>query len=288
MVLFWSSHSFGFFSVSQLDVSYPPCTGWNSPLYDVAIDPSFSASRVVLALSDGDVLVFNTQRGKSKACDLTLKFPHVSVLPFQLHSFRGHVMGLPTPLDNMERKEEYMREIFFFNLAAMEAGYGAAPSRAVSLQLSFKPRQPESIALHGGLGSSGDRKSQIALRFANSEGVELYDLSLKTPPPPQAASGESGSEDSWTSNLLNWVPKVGVFGVALVGVVIWNVRKVTSQKKFDQKDDFDDEFFKKRLLESREKRSAAGAGEGMGMNDENAGAGLNTDDLRADDLDDDN
>merc|ERR1719210_2597959 len=186
----------------------------------------------------------------------------------------------------MERKEEYMREIFFFNLAAMEAGYGISPSRAVSLQLSFKPRQPESMALHGGLGNSGDRKSQIALRFANSEGVELYDLSLKTPPPPQAASGGSGNEDSWTSNLLNWVPKVGVFGVALVGVVIWNVRKVTSQKKIDQKDDFDDEFFRRRLLESREKRSAEKAGGGMGMNDENVGAGLNTDDLRADDLDD--
>jgi len=41
-------------------------------------------------------------------------------------------------------------------------------------------------------------------------------------------------------------------------------------------------------LESREKRSADRAGGGMGMNDENAGAGLNTDDLRADDLDDDN
>lgn len=26
-----------------------------------------------------------------KACDLALKFPHVSVLPFNLHSFRGHV-----------------------------------------------------------------------------------------------------------------------------------------------------------------------------------------------------
>mmetsp|Transcript_136986 Transcript_136986/g.266544 ORF Transcript_136986/g.266544 Transcript_136986/m.266544 type:complete len:612 (-) Transcript_136986:154-1989(-) len=285
MILFWSSHSFGFFSVSQLDVSYPPCTGWNSPLYHVSIDPSFSASRVILALTDGDVLVFNTQRGKSKACDLTLKFPHVSVMPFQLHSFRGHVMGLPTPLDNMARKEEYMREIFFFNLAAMEAGYGVSPSRAVSLQLSFKPRQPEHMALHGGLANTGDRKSQIALRFANSQGVELYDLSLKTPPPPQAAGGGSGNDDSWTSNLLNWVPKVGVFGVALVGVVIWNVRKVTSQKKFDAKDDFDDELFRKRLMESREKRSADKVGGGMGMGGENTGAGLNAE---ADDLDDDN
>lgn len=73
-VLFFSSHSFGFLSVSQVDVQYPPCTGWNSPLFDIAPDPSFSYSRVILALSDGDVLIFSTTRGKNKACDLTLKF----------------------------------------------------------------------------------------------------------------------------------------------------------------------------------------------------------------------
>lgn len=184
---------------------YPPCTGWNSPLYDLAMEPGYSlwpqsrisslrrrmrrllihvypaaprTGRVLLALQDGDVLVYATTRGKSKAgclfqhaksarhirisfeaikrlifwqdtsdlgvsssvgvyawranaqsasdcivlpkwrilgdlvktenkvtkpskpmsffvafsaeaCDLALKFPHVSVLPFKLHSFRG-------------------------------------------------------------------------------------------------------------------------------------------------------------------------------------------------------
>ena len=33
-------------------------------------------------------------------------------------------------------------------------------------------------------------------------------------------AGDSSS--SW----LNWFPKIGVFGIALVGVVIWNVQKV--------------------------------------------------------------
>merc|ERR1712113_568951 len=120
-LLFWSSHSFGFFSATQIDVQYPPCNGWNSPLYDVALDPSSSSSRVVLALADGDVLIFSTARGKSKACDLTLKFPHVSTLPFKLQGFRGHIMALPTPLETTQRKADYMREIFFFNLAALDA-----------------------------------------------------------------------------------------------------------------------------------------------------------------------
>lgn len=268
MILFWSSHSFGFFSVTQIDVQYPPCSGWNSPLFDVALDPSYSSSRVVLALEDGDVLVFSTARGKSKACDLTLKFPHVSALPFKLHGFRGHIMALPTPLENMARKAEYLREIYFFNLAAMDAGYGIAPSRTVALQASFKPRQPETLTLLGGTSSgSGDRsKSQVALRFADSQGVELYDLSLKQPPAPKTISGSGGggdSDSSWTStsNWLNWFPKIGVFGIALIGVVIWNVRKVGASEVTDQRsgsgggmDNFDDDYFKERLKERRAKK----------------------------------
>merc|ERR1712113_840059 len=113
----------------------------------------------------------------------------------------GHIMALPTPLENTERKDDYLREMFFFNLAAMDAGYGTAPSRAVALQVSFKPRQPERLALYGVPSGAGDRsKSQIALRFADSKGAELYDLSLKTPPPPKSVSGggsDSGDE-SWT------------------------------------------------------------------------------------------
>jgi len=268
MVLFYSSHSFGFFSATQIDVQYPPCSGWNSPLFDVVLDPSSSSSRVVLALSDGDVLIFSTARGKSKACDLTLKFPHVSALPFKLHAFRGHIMALPTPLEETQRKADYLREIYFFNLAAMEAGYGVAPSRTVALQASFKPKQPETLALFvpsGGAAAGGDRggKSQIAIRFADSPGVELYDLSLKQPSTPKAASsgggggggstGGGGSDEGWGS-WLNWFPKIGVFGIALVGVVIWNVRKVTGQPRNERIDDFDDDFIKERLRERRERK----------------------------------
>ena len=42
---------------------------------------------------------------------------------------------------------------------------------------------------------------------------------------------------------LNWFPKIGVFGVALIGVVIWNVRKVSSQRQ-DKVADFDEDFLK--------------------------------------------
>lgn len=267
MVLFYSSHSFGFFSVTQIDVQYPPCSGWNSPLVDVVQDPSYASSRVVLALADGDVLVFSTTRGKSKACDLTLKFPHVSPIPFKLHAFRGHVMALPTPLPETERKSEYLREIYFFNLAAMEAGYGVAPSRVVALQASFKPKQPESIEVAasssssgsssgGGSGGSSGGKSQVAIKFAGAKGVELYELSLKQPPAPKAAADESGE----TSNWMNWFPKIGVFGVALIGVVIWNVRKATSQRSGDFKmDDFDDDYLEK-LREKRRLQKEGGGG----------------------------
>jgi len=225
---------------------------------------------VVLALADGDVLIFSTARGKSKACDLTLKFPHVSALPFKLQGFRGHMMALPTPLENTERKADYMREIFFFNLAAMEAGYGTSASRAVALQASFKPRQPDAFALFGSpSGGGGDRtKSQVALRFADETGVELYELSLKQPPAPKAAGGEGGEDGGWGGNWLNWFPKIGVFGIALIGVVIWNVRKVTSNNArgggggSSAADSFDDEFFKERLRERRKERDGKKKEEG--------------------------
>jgi hypothetical protein len=249
-VLFYSSHSFGFLSVSQVDVQYPPCTGWNSPLFDIAPDPSFSYSRVILALSDGDVLVFSTTRGKNKVCDLTLKFPRVSALPFKLHVFRGHVLGLPTPLETTPRKDEYLREMFFFNVGEMDAGYGTGTTRIVTLQANFKPKRPDSYALFtGGGGGGGDRsKVHLAIQFRGERGVSLYELNLKQPPAPKAASGDGSS---W----LDWFPKVGVFGIAMIGVVIWNVRKMSGGGGGE---DFDEDYFKDRL------KKASGKGGGFG------------------------
>eukprot|EP00933_Yihiella_yeosuensis_P041016 TRINITY_DN35452_c0_g1_i1.p1 TRINITY_DN35452_c0_g1~~TRINITY_DN35452_c0_g1_i1.p1 ORF type:complete len:591 (+),score=131.91 TRINITY_DN35452_c0_g1_i1:129-1901(+) len=260
-VLFYSSHAFGFFSPSQVDVQYPPCTGWNSPLYDLAMEVGHSQGRVLLALSDGDVLVYATQRGKSKACDLTLKFPHVSMLPYKLNSFRGHVMALSSPLDDAARKDEYLREIFFFNTAAMENGYGSSPSRAVTLQASFKPKQPEQLALFGSpsTGSSpGEKaKSNIAIRFKGEKGVDVYELTLRTPPPPKSHSPDGasgGSNGGWDmASMMNWFPKVGIFGIALVGVVLWNLRKVSGGESESFGDDFDEDAFKEKLRERKMK-----------------------------------
>merc|ERR1712003_522088 len=75
------------------------------------------------------------------------------------------------------------------------------------------------------------------------------------PTAPKAAAASGGSDEGWSSNWLNWFPKIGVFGIALIGVVIWNVRKVTNQRRHDHMDDFDDEYFKERLRERREKRA---------------------------------
>merc|ERR1719343_1378292 len=152
-----------------MDVQYPPCSGWSSPIFDVAPDPTQAYAKVVLSLADGDVIVFSTTKGKSKACDLNLKFPHVAAVPFKLQVFRGHIMALTSPPEDLERRDDYPREIYFFNLAHMDNGYGASPSRTVTVQASFKPRQPESLAI------MGDRtKSQIGIRFAGSHGIEFY------------------------------------------------------------------------------------------------------------------
>lgn len=255
-VLFFSSHSFGFLSVTQVDVSSPPCTGWNSPVFDVASDPQSTYARVVLALSDGDVLVFSTTgKNKERTCDLTLKFPRMSSVPFQLHVSRGHIMGVPTPLEGTEHADERNRDLYFFNTAAMEAGYGSGQSRIVTLQASFHPRRLTSFALQNsaGSGGSGPAKAHLVLQFAGqSAGLELYDLNLKTPAVTRAEAGSGGS-DMWS--WLEWVPKVGILGITLIGVVVWNIRKISGGKQKSSGGGlgggFQEEMLKERLAAKR-------------------------------------
>merc|ERR1711957_1012972 len=220
------------------------CTGWNSPVHDVVLDPSFQANRVVLALEDGDVIVFATTRGKSKACDLTMKFPHVSAVPFKLFNFRGHVLGLSSPREDMAGREDYLREIYFFNLAAMDNGYGAAPSRTITVQANFKPRQPEALVI------SPDRsRPAAAVRFAGSQGIELFWLTVKLPAALQAALAAAPPEDeeeTWWSWTVGWMPKAGIFGIALAGVIGWNIRKARGGS-----DEIDEEFFQEQLRKAQ-------------------------------------
>eukprot|EP00929_Paragymnodinium_shiwhaense_P109991 TRINITY_DN76656_c0_g1_i1.p1 TRINITY_DN76656_c0_g1~~TRINITY_DN76656_c0_g1_i1.p1 ORF type:complete len:673 (+),score=202.99 TRINITY_DN76656_c0_g1_i1:90-2108(+) len=298
-VLFYSSHAFGFFSVSMMDVQYPPCSGWSSPVVDVAPDPSQAYAKVVLALADGDVIVFSTTKGKNKACDLSLKFPHVSTAPFKVQLLKGNVIGMPVPT---EENTGVSRDMYFFSLAAMEKGYGLTPSRAVVVQASMKPLVPESFTLlspgggggaSGGGGSSssgGSGKTTALMKFADMPGIFVYELNFKVIPPkvpslPAGGSGgdgfsmmdfggEGNKDDSW----LNWFPKVGVFGIALIGIVLFNVKKATGSAASGARggggggrggkgglDDFDDELFKARLREKREKKKRDKEMEDAGM-----------------------
>mmetsp|Transcript_30104 Transcript_30104/g.70189 ORF Transcript_30104/g.70189 Transcript_30104/m.70189 type:complete len:610 (+) Transcript_30104:133-1962(+) len=255
---FWSSNLFGTFSAFQIDMQQAPCSGWNSPLHDLVLETSSSSNRVILALEDGDVLVYSTLKGKSKVCELALKFPHVSSVPFQLYLLKSYVLGLAMPMEGSDR----LRELFFFNLAGMEAGYGAAPSRAVALQTSFKPQQPKRFEIFSkAAGTGGERsKSLMFLQMIGQPGLEIYDLNLKLAAPPKsaapgAAGGASPEAESGFASLFNWVPKIGVFGVALIGVLIWNVRKVSGSKRQPSASfDFDNEAFAEKILESRRKR----------------------------------
>jgi len=281
LVLFFSSHSFGSFSVTQVDVQATPCSGWNAPVHDVVLDPGYQSSRVVLSLSDGDVLVYSTTRGKSKACDLTLKFPHVTTQPFKLQVFRGHIMALTAPLADDPRSAEHLREIYFFNLAAMEEGYGPSPSRTVTLQASFKPRQPEDLALSVAMGAGGqpDRsKAHIGVRFVDVKGVELYGLTLKSPANTQASAaissggliGGEPDEPTWWSAVLGWVPKLGIFGLSLTGIVVWSLGRA-SGGGLGAGDEIDEEFFQEQLRKARDTERAARGGS-------RGGAGVTEDD----------
>merc|ERR1712232_861277 len=259
-VLFFSAFAFGFFSVSQLDVQYPPCGGWSTPLHSIGVDPTLQYARVLVSLVDGNVLVFATVRGKSKACDLTNKFPHLVTMPYQMHVMRGHVLALPIQVESSQVVEKpLLREMFFFNLASLETSFTQDPSSMVTLQVSFEPRQPDAFTVapagavaahhsfaHGGAGPGGGSRVQVALRFEGSPGVELFDLSLKHAP-ERRLDGDNEvfvdtDDDGWgddaeqkDSSFFGWLswlesyfsgsPKVGVFGVAVAGVVIWNIRK---------------------------------------------------------------
>jgi len=261
-LLFWSSHLFGFFSAFQADMQQAPCSGWSSPLHDVVMEPSSSSNRVILALEDGDVLVFTTLKGKSKVCDLSMKFPHMSSAPFQLGLLKGHVLGLTQPAD---AGADRLRELFFFNLIGMEQGYGSAPSRAVTLQANFKPDQPSHFVMFTKAAGSGSERAkvQLYLHMLGKGGLAVYDLNLKAAA-QKVASGDA-SEDSGLSYWLNWVPKIGVFGVAIIGVLIWNVRKATNKKQQQSSSsfDFDNEAFAEKILESRRRRKEEGGGLGV-------------------------
>jgi len=235
-VLFFSSHRFGFLTGNLADVQTVPCNGWSSPAFDLAYDPVYAANRVVVALSNGDVLVFSTTKEQGvKPCDLVLKFPRVSRLPLRLQSFKGYMVGLPAlPAANAG---EAAQDLYFFQPGAMEAGYGIAPSRAVAVQASFAHKQPDMFALlHHTTEGAYKPSAHIAIRFDGLPGIDFYNVTLRTPQLPRIVGVESESSGWSTSDL----GKIAIFGVAMIGVVIWNFRKSRKPAK-SLSDDFDDD-----------------------------------------------
>lgn len=219
-VLFWSVKHFGFFSNAQMDVQHAPCRGWSGEAFFVAVDGSQS-HRVLVALRTGEVLGFATQRGKSKACDLILKFPRVSSMPYMLDVYRGYAVAMPVPQTVQQSLVE--REISVFNLNAMEDGYSAGASQAVLLQQAFGDKLL-AFALNPTAGERG--KAQLAVSRGGpglNADLEFFDLSFKPPPPSKAQVAVNKEEGG--KGWFDWVPKIGVFGVALIGVMFYNARK---------------------------------------------------------------
>lgn len=239
-VLFYSARVFGHLAVAKVDLEYPPCSGPASPIAYAIIDLSYSASRVILSLEDGDIVVFNTARGPSRACDLAMKFPHVSPVPFQLYVFKGYVVGMPRLLRNSSQQvrsrapsrgtevgrsgdhaqADLLPELFVFNLAAMDNGYGVAPSRSVQLQASFDARGPAALSM---LPSCQGKTAPMAFRFASTKGIRIYNVSLRPARKSKVALEEAVVEEStsWTS----WYAKgIAVLLVAML-LPLWYWRR---------------------------------------------------------------
>jgi len=137
------------------------------------------------------------------------------------------------PTESTKQADQYNCDLYFFNLAAMESGYGTGQSRVITLQASFDAKKLKSFALlpspgSGSTSSSQGSKVYAALQFAGL-GIELSELTLKAPAAPAGGGGGSSAVSS-LSGWLDWFPKVGIFGITLIGVVIWNVRKVAGKQ----------------------------------------------------------
>merc|ERR1712050_704723 len=94
--------------------------------------------------------------------------------------------ALPEGTEEQEEELEAnrAREIYFFDVSAMRAGYGVAPSRTVTLQASFWPRRPVKLALGSpprDEDGTDPAKQLMAVRFEAELGVQLYSVALRLP-----------------------------------------------------------------------------------------------------------
>merc|ERR1712113_470269 len=99
-------------------------------------------------------------------------------------------------------------------------------------------------------------KSYIALRFADARGVELYELSLRRPAAPKTISGDNtgaGSDANVMGQWVNFFPKIGVYGIALIGVFLWNLRKLWG-KDHEKMETHEEDFYMERIKQNRAER----------------------------------
>lgn len=287
-VLFLSAYSFGFVQLKQVDMEYPACTGWASPAVGVSVDPTHPSGRVLVSLANGDVLVYATGQGSSQSCELAFKFPKVSSVPLNMRVFRNYAVGIPAPQTAEQRTRA--RELFVMNMQAMEGGYSAGISRAVTLRVPFEPRIPAAFSMHN-TPDSGAR-AWVAMLFEDGKAVELYELNLKKIPSVMH-SGGGGGDGGGAEDILAWVgsvPKIVYFLVILIPIVMWNVRKGTQKAKAKRSEDafdnvnFNDKAELQRLLRERKEKKTKEGGAKASAPAPRASAGL---DHQDDDDDDD-
>jgi len=96
---------------------------------------------------------------------------------------------------------------------------------------------------------------------------------MKAPPLPKAAASggttidDEGSQTwlSWLSS--SWFSKIGVVGLALIGVIVWNLCK---RRDVGSLGEFDEEYLKEIIRRETEKDAGKGGGSsgggGLGMN----------------------
>eukprot|EP00927_Polykrikos_kofoidii_P039923 TRINITY_DN34210_c0_g1_i1.p1 TRINITY_DN34210_c0_g1~~TRINITY_DN34210_c0_g1_i1.p1 ORF type:complete len:501 (-),score=52.45 TRINITY_DN34210_c0_g1_i1:56-1456(-) len=186
-VIFFSSHSVGVFNTEKGEVDGPLCSGWHASLTSVGAEFVGLSYRLSLALSDGDVLSVDMQRGKRKSCEMRGKLPHLSRRSMQIYCFSRQVFALETPpyFDASasgasiapngslvraigaeswsERPTWKSSDLFLFSLDVIEKGVFAGPSPTVALQVTFTHRVPTSFALHG------FADDQVSKRYSKSQ-----------------------------------------------------------------------------------------------------------------------
>lgn len=183
---------------------------------------------MAVSLENGDAMLFASEPGAPDACDMRLKFPQVSQLPLRFQFYRDHVMALPTPLRSTP--QAHVREIFFFDLQAMEQGYGGAFSRAVTLQASFRPEQPEAVAL---IVTPDTRpkdvpltpRALLAIRMEGRPGIEIFELQLRPPPPLDLSLWAAIASDEMAC-WMRWFVRVVAIAVTVSAALFWALRRL--------------------------------------------------------------